>query len=89
MGLLGKAKQLDDAVLGPSDSTRGFVFNVLSGLHPGLVPVWFAVAAVCGVIGVVRLVSEDVGAGTTAVVAAAACAFMGYVSRRMPPTPRR
>lgn len=34
MGLLRDAKALDDKVLGRSDTTRGLVFNVLSGLHP-------------------------------------------------------
>jgi hypothetical protein len=28
-----------------SDGTRGFVFNLFSGLHPALAPVWFFVAA--------------------------------------------
>lgn len=36
MGSLRLARRIDDAVFGRPDTTRGFVSNLLLGLHPGL-----------------------------------------------------
>lgn len=41
------ARRLDDAVFGPPETTRGFVANLLMGLHPAMAPVWIAVALAC------------------------------------------
>lgn len=88
VGLLNMGKRLDNSVLGASDSTRGFVFNAMSGLHPALAPVWLVAALILVVAGVAALASEAPGKGAVALIAASGCAVMGYVSRGLPSGPR-
>lgn len=87
MGLSDRAKRIDDAVLGRSDTTRGFAFNALSGLHPALTPIWFAVAVACLIAAVVAMVEGRVGIAVAALVFAGASAFMGFVARGVPAAP--
>lgn len=89
MGLIGKAKGLDDKFLGSSSSTRGFVFNTASGLHPRLTPVWFTVALACVIASVVALTQKGWPPAVVLLLVSAACAFMGYVCKGMPAAPRR
>jgi hypothetical protein len=51
------ARRLDEAVLGRPETTRGFVANLLMGLHPAMAPVWVAVALACLVAVIWRLAS--------------------------------
>lgn len=84
MGMLDGAKRIDNAVLGRSDSTRGFVFNTLSGLHPALTPIWYAVAVGCLIAAAVAVVGGHIGLAVMATVVAGAAAFMGFVARDVP-----
>lgn len=84
MGLRDAAKRIDDAVLGRSDSTRGFVFNTLSGLHPALKPVWLAVAVGCLGAAAVALIGGQPGIAVIAAFLAVTAAFMGFVARDVP-----
>ena len=87
MGILDRARRIDDAVLGRSDTTRGFAFNALSGLHPALTPIWFAVAVACLIAAVAAMVEGRVGIAVTGLGFAAASAFMGFVARGVPAAP--
>jgi Flp pilus assembly protein TadB len=89
MGLIDRAKGLDNKILGSSNSTRGFVFNAASGLHPKLAPVWFAAAVAGLVVAVVALIKDPPMPGLFILIVSAACAFMGYVCSGMPQVPRR
>jgi hypothetical protein len=87
MGLLTKARQLDDAVLGRSDSTRGFVMNATFGLHPYFAPWYFAIGATLLVLAVVVLATgHSLAAGESAAIAVL-CIAKGYVCKRLPKLP--
>jgi hypothetical protein len=88
MGLLGRAKQLDDVVLGRSDSTRGFVMNALFGMHPLLAPVYAVVATTMLGFSVVLLAMDHPLAAAESLGLAAVCAAKGYASKRLPRQPR-
>jgi len=88
MSIWNKAKKLDDRVFGSSSSTRGFVFNAVSGLHPALAPVWFAVATLALLFAPIAFLTNSVAAGVAALLVAAFCAFSGYISRGLPERPK-
>ena len=88
MGLGERAKRLDDAVLGRSDSTRGFVINALYGMHPALAPVWLVVGIVCLVLAPVALLTERPDQAIYAAVAGLGSVFMAYVCKGMPRRPK-
>jgi hypothetical protein len=88
MGVLSRAKKLDDVVLGRSDSTRGYVMNAMGGLNPVLAPWWFGVAVVLLVAAPILAATGSRLIAVESLALALLSAAKGYVSRRLPRLPR-
>ena len=80
-------RRLDNAVLGASDSRRGFAANILFlGLHPVLASWWVATAVLLAVLAVVALAIGYDDAWWLLPLALVAVA-KGVASRRLPEAP--
>jgi hypothetical protein len=88
MGLLSRAKRLDNRVLGQSDTPRGFFANlVLLGLNPVLTPVWIVVALVCIGAGAWAMAHDKVLEGLTPLLVGLVAGARAYSSSRLPRLP--
>lgn len=81
-GLLSKARDLDNRVLGTSDSKRGWWVNLFMGLNPYLV--WFYVAAAGVLLILAALAIARGGDVATPSVNAGWLLLLAYVSRSLP-----
>ena len=79
-------QRLDNAVLGPSDSRRGFAANIMLGLHPALASWWMASAGLLVVVAGVAFVIGYDGLWWLLPLALVAVA-KGVASRRLPEAP--
>jgi hypothetical protein len=89
VNLFKSAQQLDDAVLGQPETSRGSVGNLLLGLHPVMAPVWALVAVVC-VLATIWQLGRGSGLGAVGPgMLALASAASAFASRRRKPSPPR
>ncbi|MCW2600618.1 MAG: hypothetical protein JWM02_2447 [Frankiales bacterium] len=81
-GIRGRARELDNRVLGTSDSKRGWFVNLFMGLNPYLFWVYLAAASVCIVVAAVAVAQGGDWVGPS--FSAGWVVFLAYVSRSLP-----
>jgi hypothetical protein len=89
MGFIDRATRLDNKVLGPSDSTRGFAANLFFlGLNPVLAPVWLVVAVLLIGSGGWVMLRGNVYGGLPPLLVGLVAAARAYASWTLPLWPR-